>query len=39
MVTYISYKVQGDKINNKIWKIARFVAYFAQSFSEGTIGV
>ncbi len=32
MVTYLSYKVQDDKISNKIWKIARFVTYFAQSF-------
>ena len=26
--------VQDDKINNKIWKIARFVPYFALSFEK-----
>ena len=30
------YKVsaQDDKINNKIWKIARFVCYFARLFQK-----
>ena len=26
--------VQGHKINNKIWKFASFVIYFASSFSK-----
>ena len=28
-------QVQDDKISNKIWKIARFVTYFAHSFEKG----
>ena len=36
-MTYLSYKVQGDKISNKIWKIGPIVPYFANSFENGIV--